>query len=192
MATRDPIALLMKEHEEALTKLHQLKKNAQDLRKKGYSEKTFKLLLNAVEYVDEEVRVHNRHEEIALPSVGASMAWDSREDRPRGSGLVSAIIPKGRVHCRRSSESLSRRIPIPSTRSVQSFSRTLPGAIRPGSSSVRQAVITITEPRGINIPHHFGWEQDLAANFYCRMPFTFHFRDCSRIFPMEQFCRFLN
>jgi hemerythrin-like domain-containing protein len=66
MATRDPIALLMKEHEEALTKLHQLKKNAQDLRKKGYSEKTFKLLLNAVEYVDEEVRVHNRHEEIAL------------------------------------------------------------------------------------------------------------------------------
>lgn len=66
MATRDPIALLMKEHEEALTKLQQLKKNAQDLRKKGYSEKSFKLLLKAVEYVDQEVRVHNKHEEDAL------------------------------------------------------------------------------------------------------------------------------
>lgn len=66
MATRDPIALLMKEHEGALIKLHQLKKNAQEIRKEGYSEKTFKSLLNAVEYVDEEVRVHNKHEEDAL------------------------------------------------------------------------------------------------------------------------------
>ena len=66
MATRDPIALLMKEHEEALTKLHRLKKDAQELKKKGYSEKTFKSLLRAVEYVDEEVRVHNKHEEDAL------------------------------------------------------------------------------------------------------------------------------
>jgi hemerythrin-like domain-containing protein len=66
MATRDPIALLMKEHEEALNKLHRLKKDAQDLKKKGYSEKTFKSLLKTVEYVDEEVRVHNKHEEDAL------------------------------------------------------------------------------------------------------------------------------
>ena len=64
--TRDPIALLMKEHEDALVKLHQLKKCASDLKKKGYSEKTFKTLLKAVEYVDQEVRVHNRHEEDAL------------------------------------------------------------------------------------------------------------------------------
>ncbi|MDP1677717.1 MAG: hemerythrin domain-containing protein [Bacteroidota bacterium] len=66
MANRDPIALLMKEHEEALTKLHRLKKDAQELKKKGYSEKVFKSLLKAAEYVDEEVRVHNKHEEIAL------------------------------------------------------------------------------------------------------------------------------
>lgn len=66
MATRDPIALLMKEHEEALSRLHRLKKDAHDLKKKGYSEKTFKSLLKAVEYVDEEVRVHNKHEEDAL------------------------------------------------------------------------------------------------------------------------------
>jgi len=66
MATRDPIALLMREHEEALTKLHRLKKDAQELKKKGYSEKIFKSLLQAAEYVDEEVRVHNKHEEVAL------------------------------------------------------------------------------------------------------------------------------
>ncbi len=66
MVNRDPIALLMKEHEEALIKLHRLKKDAQELKKKGYSEKIFKSLLKAAEYVDEEVRVHNKHEEDAL------------------------------------------------------------------------------------------------------------------------------
>ncbi len=66
MANRDPIALLMKEHEGALTKLHRLKKDAQELKKRGYSEKIFKSLLKAAEYVDEEVRVHNKHEEDAL------------------------------------------------------------------------------------------------------------------------------
>ena len=59
MANQDPIALLMKEHEGALTRLHRLKKDAQELKKKGYSEKVFKSLLKAAEYVDEEVRVHN-------------------------------------------------------------------------------------------------------------------------------------
>jgi uncharacterized protein len=66
MAVRDPIALLMKEHEDALTKLQLLKKSSADIKKKGYSEKSFKSLLKAVEYVDEEVRVHNKHEEDAL------------------------------------------------------------------------------------------------------------------------------
>ena len=66
MAVRDPIALLMKEHEDALIKLQLLKKSSTDIKKKGYSEKSFKSLLKAVEYVDEEVRVHNKHEEDAL------------------------------------------------------------------------------------------------------------------------------
>ncbi len=66
MVNRDPIALLMKEHEEALTKLHRLKKDARELKKKGYSEKIFKSLLKTAEYVDQEVRVHNKHEEDAL------------------------------------------------------------------------------------------------------------------------------
>jgi hemerythrin-like domain-containing protein len=66
MAARDPIALLMKEHEDALDKLQSLKKAGADIKKKGYSEKSFKQLLKAFEYVDEEVRHHNKHEEEAL------------------------------------------------------------------------------------------------------------------------------
>jgi hemerythrin-like domain-containing protein len=66
MVSRDPIAMLMKEHEDALSKLRLLKKSASELKKRGYSEKVFKQLLLAVEYVDEEVRHHNKHEEEAL------------------------------------------------------------------------------------------------------------------------------
>lgn len=66
MATRDPIALLMKEHEDALAKLQSLKKAGSEIKKKGYTEKSFTQLLNAVQYVDEEVRHHNKHEEDAL------------------------------------------------------------------------------------------------------------------------------
>lgn len=66
MAIRDPIALLMKEHEDALSKLQSLRKSGQEIKKKGYSEKAFSQLLKSVVYVDEEVRHHNKHEEDAL------------------------------------------------------------------------------------------------------------------------------
>ena len=66
MAARDPIALLMKEHEDALSKLQLLKKSAQEIKKKGYSEKAFKSICKAAEYIDVEVRIHNKHEEDAL------------------------------------------------------------------------------------------------------------------------------
>ncbi len=66
MALRDPIALLMKEHEDAMGKLQSLKRSSEEIKKKGYTEKAFKQLLKAVEYVDEEVRHHNKHEEEAL------------------------------------------------------------------------------------------------------------------------------
>lgn len=66
MALRDPIALLMKEHDDALSKLQVLKKASQEIRKKGYSEKPFKQILKAAAYIDIEVRIHNKHEEDAL------------------------------------------------------------------------------------------------------------------------------
>ena len=66
MAVRDPIAVFMKEHDTALVQLRVLKKSALEIKKKGYSEKPFRQLLKAVEFVDEEVRVHNGKEERAL------------------------------------------------------------------------------------------------------------------------------
>ena len=66
MAIRDPIAIFLKEHDTALVQLRILKKSAAEIRKSGYSERTFKQLLKATEFVDEEVRVHNGKEESAL------------------------------------------------------------------------------------------------------------------------------
>jgi len=66
MPVRDPIAIFLKEHDTALVQLGILKKSALEIKKKGYSEKTFRQLLKASEFVDEEVRVHNGKEESAL------------------------------------------------------------------------------------------------------------------------------
>jgi hemerythrin-like domain-containing protein len=66
MPVRDPIAVFMKEHDLALVQLQILKKTAQEIKRKGYSDKVFKQLIKATEFVDEEVRVHNGKEESAL------------------------------------------------------------------------------------------------------------------------------
>ncbi|HTX19690.1 MAG TPA: hemerythrin domain-containing protein [Bacteroidota bacterium] len=66
MPIRDPIAIFLKEHDTALVHLEVLRRSALEIRKKGYSEKTFRQLLKATEFVDEEVRVHNGKEEKAL------------------------------------------------------------------------------------------------------------------------------
>ncbi len=66
MVIRDPIAMFLKEHDTALVQLRILKRSAAEIKKNGYSDKTFKQLLNATEFVDEEVRVHNGKEETAL------------------------------------------------------------------------------------------------------------------------------
>ncbi|MDE3056440.1 MAG: hemerythrin domain-containing protein [Bacteroidota bacterium] len=66
MAVRDPIAMFMKEHDAALVQLRILKKSVEEIKKSGYTEKVFRQLLKATEFVDEEVRVHNGKEESAL------------------------------------------------------------------------------------------------------------------------------
>ena len=66
MAIRDPIAIFLKEHDTALVQLQILKRSASEINKNGFTEKAFKQLLKATEFVDEEVRVHNGKEEKAL------------------------------------------------------------------------------------------------------------------------------
>ncbi len=70
MLARDPIAMFMKEHELALEQLHILKKVSQEIKKKGFSDKSIQQLVKAAEYINEEVTEHNAKEEkILLPII---------------------------------------------------------------------------------------------------------------------------
>ena len=66
MAVLDPIAIFMKEHDDALVHLQRLKKSSQELRRNGFAERTFNQLMKASSFVDQEVREHNAKEEEAL------------------------------------------------------------------------------------------------------------------------------
>jgi len=62
----DPIAQLMQEHDEALVKLSMLNKAARSIAEHGYSEEAYTQIRLALEFINEEVTVHNRSEEEAL------------------------------------------------------------------------------------------------------------------------------
>jgi hemerythrin-like domain-containing protein len=62
----DPIAQLMQEHNDALVQLKLLNKATHALAQDGYSSKYFKQITAALKFINEEVSVHNRKEEIAL------------------------------------------------------------------------------------------------------------------------------
>lgn len=62
----DPIARLMQEHDEALTKLSMLNKATRSLAENGFSEDAWAKLMLALDFINEEVTVHNRSEEEAL------------------------------------------------------------------------------------------------------------------------------
>jgi hemerythrin-like domain-containing protein len=62
----DPIAQLIKEHEQALEKLQLLNRTTDELIEDGFSEARFAKILSAARYIEEEVSVHNRSEEDLL------------------------------------------------------------------------------------------------------------------------------
>ncbi len=62
----DPIAQFMQEHDEMLLKLSSLNKYGRQLAEDGYSDSAFEHVLSAVEFLRQEVRVHNKSEEEAL------------------------------------------------------------------------------------------------------------------------------
>lgn len=62
----DPIARLMQEHDDALSKLSMLNKATRSLAENGFSEDAWAKLMLAMEFINEEVTVHNRSEEEAL------------------------------------------------------------------------------------------------------------------------------
>ncbi|MEK7671336.1 MAG: hemerythrin domain-containing protein [Bacteroidota bacterium] len=62
----DPIAQLMQEHDEALLKLSMLNKATRSIAENGFSDDAYAKVLLAMEFIDDEVSVHNKSEEEAL------------------------------------------------------------------------------------------------------------------------------
>ena len=62
----DPIAQFMLEHDKALVQLASLSKATRSLAEHGFSTDTYRRLIAAVEFIEEEVSVHNTSEEEAL------------------------------------------------------------------------------------------------------------------------------
>jgi hemerythrin-like domain-containing protein len=62
----DPIARFMQEHDQALVQLAALTKHTRAIAENGFTDAAFRRILVAVEFIEDEVSVHNRSEEEAL------------------------------------------------------------------------------------------------------------------------------
>jgi hypothetical protein len=62
----DPIARFMQEHDEALVQLASLNKATRSIVENGFTLDAYRKLLKAVEFIEDEVSIHNRSEEEAL------------------------------------------------------------------------------------------------------------------------------
>ncbi len=62
----DPIAQFMQEHDEALVQLASLNKASRSIAESGFSPDAFRRILIALDFIEEEVSVHNKSEEEAL------------------------------------------------------------------------------------------------------------------------------
>lgn len=62
----DPIAQFMQEHDKALVQLASLNKATRSIAEDGFSPDAYRRVLTAVEFIEEEVSVHNKSEEDAL------------------------------------------------------------------------------------------------------------------------------
>ena len=62
----DPIARFMQEHDEALVQLSALNKSTRSIVENGFTMEAYRRLLKSVEFIEDEVSIHNRSEEEAL------------------------------------------------------------------------------------------------------------------------------
>jgi uncharacterized protein len=62
----DPIAQLMQEHDDALVQLSSLNKATRLLAEHGFTQDAYRRVLSALEFIEDEVTVHNKSEEEAL------------------------------------------------------------------------------------------------------------------------------
>jgi hemerythrin-like domain-containing protein len=62
----DPIAQFMQEHDTALVQLAALNRATRAIAEHGFRQDAYRRILVALEFMEDEVRVHNRSEEVAL------------------------------------------------------------------------------------------------------------------------------
>jgi iron-sulfur cluster repair protein YtfE (RIC family) len=62
----DPIAQFMQEHDEALVQLSSLNKATRSIVDHGFSQESYRKILSALKFIEDEVSVHNKSEEEAL------------------------------------------------------------------------------------------------------------------------------
>jgi len=62
----DPIARFMQEHDEALVQLAMLNKATRSVAEQGFTMDSYRRILAAMEFIEDEVSVHNKREEEAL------------------------------------------------------------------------------------------------------------------------------
>jgi hypothetical protein len=62
----DPIAQFMQEHDEALVQLSSLNKATRSIVDHGFTQDAYQKILSALEFIEDEVSVHNKSEEEAL------------------------------------------------------------------------------------------------------------------------------
>ncbi len=62
----DPIARFMQEHDKALVQLSSLSKATRSVAEQGFSVEAYRRILTAMEFIEDEVSLHNKREEEAL------------------------------------------------------------------------------------------------------------------------------
>ena len=62
----DPIAQFMQEHDQALVQLSSLNKATRSIVEHGFTQEAYRKILAALEFIEDEVSVHNKSEEEAL------------------------------------------------------------------------------------------------------------------------------
>ena len=124
--TADPIAKLMEEHDDALYQLKMLNRAVSAVVKDGYSAKHFRQITAALQFIKEEVSVHNHKEEAALFPVleryvdGPTRIMRSDHKKLRA-GFTQLHAAANRVNMSRDSFAAIRRLAEVSKSVVQLF-----------------------------------------------------------------------
>jgi hemerythrin-like domain-containing protein len=122
----DPIAQFMQEHDEALQQLASLRRSTEMLLERGFAEEVFRRVLTAVEFIEDEVSVHNRSEEEALfPVLERYVEGPTKlmrdEHRILRREFVRLRRAVDRVSKNRKSKQAARDLAVVSQRIIQTF-----------------------------------------------------------------------